>query len=93
MARKRSVIGTVRALAKRGAIVISEHALTESMVDDGLFPDDVCHVLANASQCVAQDDVGVKFKVRGPIVNGAELIAVVNVRADHLFVVTCHLPP
>lgn len=87
------MIGTIRALAEGGAIVLSEHALTESMGDDGLFPDDVVHVLANAARCIAQDDDGVKFKVLGPIVSGVELVVVVNVRADHLFVITCHLPP
>lgn len=93
MARKRSVIDTVRALAEGGAVVLSEHALVESMGDDGLFPDDVVHVLANAARCIAQDDSSVKFKVFGPIVSGIELVVVVNVRADHLFVITCHLPP
>lgn len=93
MARRRSVIDTIRALARGGAVVLSEHALTESMTDDGLFPDDVAHVLANAARCFAQDDAGVKFKVHGPIVSGTEFVVVVNLRTDHLFVVTCHLPP
>ena len=93
MATKRSVIDIIRALAEGGAVIFSERALTESMGDDGLFPDDVVHVLANATRCLAEDDLGVKFKVRGPIVSGTELVVVVNLHEDHLFVITCHLPP
>ncbi len=93
MAKKRSVLDIVRRFADGGAVVLSEHALTESMGDDGLFPDDVAHVLANATKCIAQDEVGVKFRVHGPIVSGIEFVVVVNVRSDHLFVITCHPPP
>ena len=41
----------------------------------------------------SQDDDGLKFKVYGPIANGDDYAVVVNVNDDHLFVITCHLPP
>jgi hypothetical protein len=89
----RSAISTIKGFAAQGAVVFSEHALVESMGDDDVFPDDVLHVLVHANECLAQDDNGVKFKVYGPISNGDDYAVVVNVNDDHLFVITCHLPP
>jgi len=89
----RTKLSVIKGFAAGGAVIFSDHAATESMGDDGVFPDDVAHVLQHASDCIAQDDDGVKFKVYAPLANGTEYAVVVNVWEDHLFVVTCHLPP
>ena len=89
----RGILNTVRKLAEIDAVVLGEHAVTDSMIDDDVTFDDVKHVLANAVEAIAQDDVGLKWKVYGPLVNDAEYAVVVNVRTDHLYVVTCHTPP
>jgi hypothetical protein len=90
---RRRVLTIIRGLASEGSVVFGEHAFTESMGDDGVFPADVLHVLENATECLAQDDDRLKFKVYGPIIDGSDYAVVVNVSDDHLFVVTCHLPP
>lgn len=63
------------------------------MPDDDVFAPDVLNALVNATGAVEQDDVGVKWKIYGPIIDGSEYAVVVEIRGDPLFVVTCHLPP
>jgi hypothetical protein len=87
------VLRAVRALAEAGEIRFSSHALLDSMPDDGVFRHDVEHALVHAHDVLAQDGEGRKWKVTGPLVNGDEYAVVVNVYADHVFVVTCHYPP
>ncbi|MDP2340416.1 MAG: DUF4258 domain-containing protein [Deltaproteobacteria bacterium] len=87
------MISTVRRLANADAVVLGAHAISESMRDDDVTFDDVRHLLANADEVIAEDDTGLKWKVYGRLVNGADYAVVVNVHADHLYVITCHNPP
>ncbi len=52
------------------------------------------HILANPSHLLADDDVGMKWKVYGSLISGAEYVVVARIRTDRaVFVVTCHKPP
>lgn len=77
-------------------VVFSDHAETESMVDDDVTREDVLHVLLNAIEAEHQNKE--KWKVYGPIVDGDEYAVVVDVHEgrEHgrvAFVVTTHYPP
>ena len=87
LARIRLLAGT------QGAVVLGMHARDEAMADDDVFREDVVHALANATDAIAQDDAGLKFKAYGPLLMGEAYAVVVNVHPDHLYVVTCHFPP
>ena len=80
--------------AREGRVEFSEHALVDSMPDDGVFVADVIHLLLNPVDATAQDDVGRKWKVHGYLISGDPYVVVTRIRgADVVIVVTCHPPP
>lgn len=87
-----AVLATIRSWGASLNVVFGDHALAEARAD-GYFAGDVLNVLEHAVEAVAQDDAGFKWKAYGPTADGTEYAVVVNVHADHLWVVTCHFPP
>jgi hypothetical protein len=83
---------TINAMAAGRDVVIGDHAVDEAEAD-GFLPGDVINVLETAYSVEPQDDVGLKWKAYGFTATGADYAVVVNVHADHLFVITCHFPP
>jgi hypothetical protein len=88
----RSPLNTIRSWGASRNVVFGDHALDEARADK-FFAGDVLHVLEHAAQVLAEDDEGLKWKAYGPTADGTEYAVVVNVHADHLWVVTCHFPP
>jgi hypothetical protein len=83
----------IQDLASAGRLRFGQHALEDSLPDDGVFVADIQSVLENAREVLAQDDEGLKWKAVGPLPKGEDYAVVVNVYESYLFVVTCHYPP
>lgn len=64
------------------------------MPDDGVYIPDVLHVLEHATSARCANDPGTKWKLYGPLPNGADYAAVCYFKRDELVVVvTTHEPP
>jgi len=83
----------IASAARGGRVEFSEHALVDSMPDDGCSWR-MCSTCCPPGGRHARGRVREQVKIHGHIVSGEAYVVVARIRGDDIvIVVTCHPPP